>query len=87
MQAAVAAGKLSDRLRRCLDAGCDAALVCDPDDVAQLFRELGDADLPACEGLPRLAGRNPLTAEEVASVGEWRHWQDSLRELEHSQWA
>ena len=87
MHAAAAAGKLSDRLSRCLEAGCDAALVCDPADVEQLFHEIGAGELPPCEALTRLAGRNALTAAEVASVGEWRHWQESLEELEHSQWA
>ena len=87
MHAAGYAGKLADRMRRSLEAGCDAVLVCQPDEVATLLDEWGDEALPPAEQLLRLHGRNRVTREELASVSEWRHWQASLLELEHSQWA
>ncbi len=87
MHAAGYAGKLADRMRLSLEAGCDAVLVCQPQDVATLLEEWGDEAAPDGSALQRLAGRNTLTRAELATVGEWRHWQQSLAELEHSQWA
>lgn len=87
MHAAGFAGKLADRMHLSLQAGCDAVLVCDPAHVAEL---LGACDAsPAASGasLMRLAGRSMVTADELPMVGEWRHWQQSVQELEHSQWA
>lgn len=87
MHAAGAAGKLADRARAALRAGCDAVLVCQPDDVAALFEQWGDGAVPDGSALRRLAGRNSVTRAELATVSEWRHWQQSLEELEHSKWA
>jgi len=87
MHAAECAGKLADRAQRSLEAGCDAVLVCQPGDVAALFEQWGDDPAPQAPILERLAGRNTVTRDELATVGEWRHWQHSLEELEHSQWA
>ncbi len=87
MHAAAYAGKLADRARRSFEAGCDAVLVCQPDDVATLLSEWGDDPIPDGSALRRLAGRNTVTRAELATVSEWRHWQASLNELEHSKWA
>lgn len=87
MHAAGYAGKLADRMRLSLDAGCDAVLVCQPGDVATLLEEWGDEPAPDGSALQQLRGRNTLTRAELATVGEWRHWQQSLAELETSQWA
>ncbi len=86
MHAAGYAGKLADRARLSLDAGCDAVLVCQPDEVAELLATW-DGDAPRCDALLRLHGRFDVSREELATVSEWRHWQQSLEELEHSQWA
>jgi len=87
MHAAKYAGKLADRMRRSLEAGCDAVLVCQPEDVLALLAEWGDDPIPDGSALLRLHGRNTVTRAELATVSEWRHWQQSLTELEHSQWA
>lgn len=87
MHAAGYAGKLADRMQVSLEAGCDAVLVCQPEDVAALLAQWGDKPAPDGSALLQLHGRNTLTRAELATVGEWRHWQQSLTELEHSQWA
>jgi len=87
MHAAGYAGKLADRMRLSLEAGCDAVLVCQPEDVAVLLKEWGDEPAPDGSALLQLHGRNTVTRAELATVSEWRHWQQSLAELEHSQWA
>ncbi|MEM1411561.1 MAG: beta-N-acetylhexosaminidase [Pseudomonadota bacterium] len=87
MHAAGYAGKLADRAQRSLDAGCNAVLVCQPDDVAELLESWSPESTVDGSALQRLAGRNTVTREELASVSEWRHWQKSLEELEQSKWA
>ncbi|MEE4174755.1 MAG: beta-N-acetylhexosaminidase [Xanthomonadales bacterium] len=87
MHAAGFAGKLPDRAQRSFEAGCDAVLVCQPEDAATLLEDWGDAPAPDGSALLRLAGKNSVTREELATVGEWRHWQRSLEELEQSKWA
>ena len=87
MHAAGFAGKLPDRMWRSFEAGCDAVLVCQPSDVEELYAELeGTPQVPINE-LSVLRGRNPHTAVELETVGEWRHWKQSLESLEKSQWA
>ncbi len=87
MHAAGYAGKLADRAKRSFEAGCDAVLVCHPDEVAEFIEQWGDENVPDGSALLALAGRNTVTREELATVGEWRHWQRSLAELEQSKWA
>jgi beta-N-acetylhexosaminidase len=87
MHAAGFAGKLLDRALRSLEAGCDAVLVCQPGDVETLLADWGDAPAPDGSPLLRLAGKVSVTRDELAAVGEWRHWQRSLEELEQSKWA
>jgi beta-N-acetylhexosaminidase len=87
MHAAGFAGKLPGRLEASLQAGCDAALVCDPAEAASLLAELGESPADATRALGRLRGRCPHTVEELETVGEWRHWKKSLEELENTKWA
>lgn len=91
MHAAGFAGKLLDRMRVSLDAGCDAVLVCKPEEVEALYRELEPEDASSKASqvsvLAGLMGRNSHTEEELASVSEWRHWQQSMELLEKSKWA
>jgi beta-N-acetylhexosaminidase len=87
MHAAGIAGKLASRLETALAAGCEAALVCDPAEAAELLADLDGSPLDATMALGRLQGRCPHTPEELETVGEWRHWRKSLEELEHSKWA
>jgi beta-N-acetylhexosaminidase len=87
MHAAGFAGKLFDRMKASFDAGCDAVLVCKPEEVEELYLELPDIADSDNNILSCLTGRNTHTAEELATVSEWRHWQQSLELLEKSQWA
>lgn len=92
MFAAEIAGSLADRVRISIAAGCDAALVCDPDDVRQLLDGSDGADSisewPNAEvALKRLKGKSVLRREEMETVGEWRQWKKSIKQLEHSKWA
>ena len=88
MYAAKVAGGLVERVKDSLLAGCDAVLVCDPQDVRDLLaynKTFGDADL----ALKRLKGRHMATRDEVERVGEWRQWKKSITqlELEQSKWV
>ena len=87
MHAAGFAGKLFDRMHASLEAGCDAVLVCKPQDVQELYSGIADLEPDDETILSCLQGRNTLTGAELESVGEWRHWQQSLESLEKSQWA
>ena len=87
MHAAGFVGKLPERVIRSLEAGCDAVLVCDPGDVAELLSVTDDAPAEAGRALQRLMGRTMISEDELSQVAEWRHWQQSLQELEHSKWA
>jgi beta-N-acetylhexosaminidase len=87
MHAALIAGKLADRLGAALQAGCDAALVCDPPAAAGLLDELTGSPGDATEALTGLRGHSPHTRQEMESIGEWRHWRQSLLDLEQSKWA
>jgi len=89
MYAAKVVGGLPERVRDSLLAGCDAVLVCDPEDVRQLLanneREYTDAD----RALKRLKGRLTSTRDEVERVSEWRQWKKTITqlELEQSKWV
>ena len=87
MHAAAYAGKLRDRLFRSLEAGCDAVLVCQPEEVDELLHACANDRLPSAPGLLKLHGRNRVSREELQTVSEWRHWQQSIKDLEHCQWA
>ena len=82
MFAAKVAGGLVERVRDSLHAGCDAVLVCDPEDVRQLLAHddlsFNDAD----QALKRLRGRLTATREEVERVSEWRQWKKTITQLE-----
>jgi beta-N-acetylhexosaminidase len=82
MYAAKVAGGLIERVRDSLDAGCDAVLVCDPDDVRRLLAD-GDPGLGFADAaLGRLKGRLTATRDEVESVSEWRQWKKTINQLE-----
>jgi len=89
MFAAKTAGSLVNRVRDSLAAGCDSALVCDPDDVRGLLAEHDEAFADADAAIRRLKGRFNATRDEIEQVGEWRQWKNSIKqlELEQSKWA
>jgi len=89
MYAAKTAGKLVDRVRDTLAAGCDSALICDPDDVRSLLAEHDEPFADADAAIRRLKGRFTSTRDEIEQVSEWRQWKNSIKqlELEQSKWA
>ena len=89
MFAAKTAGKLVDRVRDSIAAGCDSALICDPDDVRSLLAEHDEAFADADAAIRRLKGRFTATREEIEQVSEWRQWKESIKqlELEQEKWA
>lgn len=89
MFAARTAGKLVDRVRDSLVAGCDSALICDPDEVRKLLAEHDEAFADADAAIRRLKGRFSATRDEIEQVGEWRQWKNSIKQLqlEQSKWA
>jgi len=87
MFAAEIAGDLSDRVRISLQAGCDSALLCQPDDVRQLLAQSDEAYADADAALRRLKGKPVPGQDELETVGEWRQWKKSIEQLEQSKWA
>ena len=89
MYAARVAGGLLERVHDSLCAGCDAVLVCDPDDVRQLLADKELSLNQADKVLKRLKGRMAATREEVERVSEWRQWKKTITqlELEQSKWV
>lgn len=92
MHAAKTVGGLMERTYSCLEAGCDLALVCNPEDVDSLLPGLDGS--PGGDGLSvsRLYGRPTVSKEELASVDsegvkEWRRWSQSLESLGEQDWS
>lgn len=81
MHAAKTAGNLYSRTMDSLEAGCDAVLVCQPDDVRALFNDLKDSPKDATQALSRLYGAPSVQRDELALVGEWRQWVHSLEQM------
>jgi len=83
MFAAKVAGGLVERTCLSLQAGCDAVLVCNPDDVRKLLATeppVTDASV----ALGRLRCRIEVSREDVERVGEWRQWKMTIEQLEYS---
>ena len=89
MYAAKVAGGLMERVRDSLQAGCDAVLVCDPEDVRQLLANNETPIVDADSALKRLKGRLTATRDEIERVSEWRQWKKTITqlELEQSKWV
>ncbi|NOR19671.1 MAG: beta-N-acetylhexosaminidase [Xanthomonadales bacterium] len=89
MFAARTAGNLVDRVRDSLAAGCDSALICDPDDARGLLAEHDEAFADADAAIRRLKGRFTASRDEIEQVSEWQQWKHSIKqlELEQSKWA
>jgi beta-N-acetylhexosaminidase len=92
MHAAKAVGDLGTRTLRCLEAGCDLALVCQPADVSDLLRELTAPPVDASAAVSRLYGRPTVDREELVTVmregiREWAHWRKSLERLGEQAWS
>ena len=80
MFAARTAGNLVDRVRDSLAAGCDSALICDPDDVRGLLAEHDEAFADADAAIRRLKGRFTASRDEIEQVSEWQQWKHSIKQ-------
>jgi beta-N-acetylhexosaminidase len=87
MAGAATAGDALDRWSACSEAGCDLALVCDPDSAAALIDRTAPEDMSADaidaarDSAARLYGRAAFTLEEQLLVPEFRSWRNTLKQL------
>jgi len=81
MFAAKVAGGLVERARLSLDAGCDAALICNPSELKLFLDTAGDDWPDASPALMRLYGHSRLDDEQLAMVPEWLQWTRSLEAM------
>jgi len=85
MAGASPAGDLGDRLDQAFSAGCDLALVCKPESVAQLLAGEVEWPEPPPETMDRLRGKPMASLEEQLLVPEFRAWRTSLDALMKAQ--
>lgn len=81
MAAACACGDLAARLGLALEAGCDLALVCNPESAAALLDSMDGSPRDATGLIARLYGKPQFTLEEQLTVPEFTAWRDSLAGL------
>jgi len=89
MHAAKAVGSLEERTRLCLRAGCDLVLVCQPEDVTALLKELDRNPLDgsgSAASIGRLYGKATVSRAELASlkaegIKELAQWKKTLETL------
>lgn len=88
MHAAKSLGNLAERTRAALEAGCDAVLVCRPEDVSALMDQWNDAPVPTDSGplLDRLRGtpalpRGSLRDCNTKEGATWTRWHERLERL------
>lgn len=81
MVAARVAGGMPARLDAALEAGCDLALVCNPDSARDLVAGLDGSPADATERIRSLYGRPQFSLADQERVPEFRAWRDSLAAL------
>jgi len=87
MAGAAAGGDSQERWSACSAAGCNLALVCDPDSAAALVDRIDpagvdDHDIEAAQAAAaKLYGRAAFTLEQQLLVPEFRSWRNTLRQL------
>ncbi|MEM1080417.1 MAG: beta-N-acetylhexosaminidase [Pseudomonadota bacterium] len=88
MAAAHVAGSLLQRLQTCLQAGCNIALVCQPDSAVAILDAIDHAGLTfesAQRWIDRLYGRPSFSLADQLRVPEFRSWRESLNALVEQQ--
>lgn len=92
MFAAKSVGGLEERARLSLEAGCDLAMVCYPEEVAEILGALDGSLSYDSQAAPRLFGNPTVSKQELESVDregvkEWSGWRLSLEALEGQNWS
>jgi hypothetical protein len=52
-----------------------------------LLAQSDEAFANADAALRCLKGKTTLRSDELETVGEWRQWKESIKQLEQSKWA
>jgi len=84
MSGAAGAGGSTERWQACESAGCDLALVCNPNSAIELvdgISAVAEAFEPARAAAAALHGRASFTLAEQELVSEFRAWKRSLNKL------
>jgi len=87
MAGAAGGGDALQRWSACSAAGCELALVCDPDSAAALIGQLDPAAIDAHalkaarSAAARLYGHAAFTLEQQLQVPEFRGWRNTLKQL------
>jgi len=81
MTGASPAGDLGSRLDQAFSAGCDLALVCQPESVAQVLAMNREWPAPSPAAVSRLRGTPMASLDEQLQVPEFRAWRNSLDAL------
>lgn len=81
MVGAAPAGTLPQRLLTAFEAGCDLALVCNPQSVIGVLEDANGLASVSADALAALYGRPMLSMAEQLLVPEFRAWRDSLKLL------
>lgn len=82
MAAAAAIGDVTERVKRALAAGCDMAIVADPDEVPEVLdRVSAESDPTRQARLTSLRGTGRTTLERLHKTLDWRNARDRLEAL------
>ena len=85
MTGATLAGDIFERWQACHTAGCDLALVCQPESVPLMLDSIEQPLPDAGTSIERLYGRSAFSFDEQLTVPEFRAWRDSLNRLAEEQ--
>ncbi|MDA3933127.1 MAG: beta-N-acetylhexosaminidase [Gammaproteobacteria bacterium] len=81
MHAGAVAGAMASRLAACSNAGCDLALICKAESAAAFLSQHINVSASANRVAELLPKHPAMSMTEMLSVGEFRHWQQTLQHL------
>jgi beta-N-acetylhexosaminidase len=81
MTAGAVAGDMHERLMACSDAGCDLALICKAESASAFLQQTAINSVSSQRVSELLPTRDALSMDEMLSVGEFRHWQQTMQQL------
>ncbi len=86
MAAGTVAGDMQQRHAACSAAGCDLALICQPESAAKWLRQAGTCSVSQHRTTELLPTRAALSMAELLSVGEFCQWQQTMQHLAVAHW-